>query len=93
MCGTHLQCQAAVLGLGFLALESILCPHALGVDELAFPWLDVAIQVGDELVLLMAHSCPEVSDAQVGLLAITEVRLGDQDVPHRKHAEPTNFLW
>ena len=57
-----------VLGDGLLSLEGVLCPHSLGVDELALPGLDVAVQVRDQLVFLVAHSRTEVSDAHVRLL-------------------------
>ena len=57
-----------VLGDGLLSLEGVLCPHSLGVDELALPGLDVAVQVRDQLVFLVAHSRTEVSDAHVCLL-------------------------
>ncbi len=78
----HLEGEAAVLGLGLLALERVLGPHALAVGKLGLPGHDVAVQVGDELVLLVAHARPEVGNAQVGLLAVAQVGLGDQDVAH-----------
>ena len=42
--------------------------------------LNVAVQVGDERVLGVAHSGAEVRDAGVGLLAPAEVARGDEDV-------------
>ena len=45
--GAHLEREAPVLGLRLLALERILGPHALAVQELGLPGLDVAVQVGD----------------------------------------------
>jgi len=35
---------------------------------------------------------PEVGDAQVSLLAVAQVRLGDEDVPHGQHAQPANLF-
>ena len=35
---------------------------------------------------------PEVGDAQVGLLAVAEVGLGDEDVPHGQHTQATDLL-
>ena len=87
-----LQGEAAVLGLRLLTLEGILSPDALRVDKLALPGLDVAVEVGDELVLLVAHAGAEVRDAEVGLLAVTQVGLRDQDVAHGKHTEAPDLL-
>jgi hypothetical protein len=53
-----LEGEAPVLGLRLLALERVLGPDALRVGELGLPGLDVAVQVGDELVLLVAHARP-----------------------------------
>lgn len=63
-----LKCQSSVLSEGLLSLEPVLRPHTLGVDELALPWLDVAVEIGDELVLFVAHSRPEMRDLSLGLL-------------------------
>lgn len=57
-----------VLSDGLLSLEGVLCPNSLRVDELALPRLDVPIQVRNQLVVLMAHSRPEVGDSHIGLL-------------------------
>ncbi|TNN38638.1 hypothetical protein EYF80_051201 [Liparis tanakae] len=54
--------QFAVVPLGVLG------PDPLGVDELALPRLDVTIQVGNQLVFLVAHSRPEMGDSHVRLL-------------------------
>ena len=35
---------------------------------------------------------PEVGDAQVSLLAVAQVRLGDKDVAHGEHTQATNLL-
>ncbi len=64
-----------VLRLGLLLLERVLGPHALAVDDLALPGLDVAVEVGDELLLLVGHAGAEVGHAQVRLLAVAQVRL------------------
>mmetsp|Transcript_8730 Transcript_8730/g.18587 ORF Transcript_8730/g.18587 Transcript_8730/m.18587 type:complete len:747 (-) Transcript_8730:2392-4632(-) len=87
-----IQRQPPVLRLGLLLLQRILTPHALAVNELTLPGLDVPVQVGDELVLLVAHAGPEVGDPQVRLLAVAQVRLGDQDVAHGQHAQAANLL-
>merc|ERR1719318_1929485 len=68
-----LQCEPPVLCGCFLPLESILSPHSLAVNELSLPGLDVPVQVGDELVLLVAHAGPEVGDAGVRLLGPPQV--------------------
>ncbi len=57
-----------VLGDGLLSFESVLGPNSLGVDELALPWLNVTIQVRNQLVFFVAHSRPEVGDAHICLL-------------------------
>lgn len=57
-----------VLGNGLLSLEGVLSPDSLGVDELALPWLNVAVQVRNELIFFMTHSRPEVGDPHVCLL-------------------------
>lgn len=35
---------------------------------------------------------PEVGDTQVSLLAVAQVRLGDEDVPHGQHTQASNLL-
>ena len=60
--------DSPVLSSGLLSFKGILCPHALGIDELGFPWLDVPVQVWDELIFLVTHSRPEVRDTDVCLL-------------------------
>ena len=63
-----LQRQSPVLSKGLLSFESVLRPHTLRVNELTFPRLDVAVEVGDELVFLVAHSRSEMCDLSLGLL-------------------------
>jgi len=43
--------------LSLLAFEGVLGPHALAVQELRLPRLDVPVQVGDQLLLVVAHAC------------------------------------
>lgn len=57
-----------VLSDGLLPLEGVLGPNSLGVDELALPRLDVAVQIRNQLVFFVAHSRPEVGDSHVCLL-------------------------
>jgi len=66
---------------------------ALRVHEFALPWLNVAEEVRDELVLLVRHARAEVGDARVGLLGEAQVRLRDEHVAHREHAQPADLLW
>lgn len=40
----------------------------------------------------MTHSCAEVSDARVCLLAVAEIALRNEDVSHREHAEAAKFF-
>ena len=40
----------------------------------------------------MALCLPEMGDAQISLLAVAQVRLGDEDVSHGQHTQPTNLL-
>ena len=87
-----LERQAPVLRVGLLPLERVLGPDALRVDELALPRLDVPVEVGDELVLLVAHARAEVGDAAVRLLGEAQVRLRDEHVAHREHAEAAELL-
>ena len=65
---TELKLFEPVLCVRLLSLEGVLGPHALGIDKLALPGNDVAVQVGNQLVLVVAHSRTEVSDAHVCLL-------------------------
>lgn len=57
-----------VLGDGLLSFEGVLSPDPLGVNELTLPWLDVTIQVRNQLVFFVAHSRPEVGDTHICLL-------------------------
>eukprot|EP00964_Phaeocystis_antarctica_P078146 scaffold48598_cov65-Phaeocystis_antarctica.AAC.1 len=87
-----LERQPPVLRVGLLPLERVLGPDALRVDELALPRLDVPEEVGDHLVLLVAHAAAEVRDARVGLLGEAQVGLRDENVAHREHAEAADLL-
>ena len=87
-----LECEAAVLRIGLLALERILSPHALRVDELGLPWYDVAVEVGNKLVLLVRHARAEVRDADVCLLAPAQVGLRDEHVAHGQHAKAAELF-
>lgn len=60
--------EVPVLCNGLLPLEGVLGPDPLRVDELTLPWLNVPIQVRNQLVLLVTHSRPEVGDAHICLL-------------------------
>ena len=60
-----------------------------------FGWLfslDKPVQVGNELILIVTHSRPEVSDADVGLLTPAQVRLRNEDVTHGEHAQTPDLL-
>ena len=87
-----LQRQPAVLRLRLLPLQRVLGPDPLRVGELRLPGLDVAEQVGDELVGVAGHAAAEVRHTRIRLHAVLQVALGNQDVAHGEHAEPTNFL-
>jgi hypothetical protein len=87
-----IQRQPPVLSFSFLFLERILAPYTLTVNELALPRLNVTVEVWNQLLLLVSHTCPEVSHTQVGLLTVPQVRLGDQDMSHAEHTQTTNFL-
>ena len=54
--------------------------------------LEVSEKVRDELLLLVAHARPEVRHSHVRLLRVPQVALGDQDVPHAQHAQPSQLL-
>lgn len=115
-----------VLGNGFLSLKSIFSPDSLRINELTLPWLDVAIQIGNQLILLVTHARTEMSDAYVCLFGppgnaqklflvtqiltldvnagvpdwnkysivqnIPQVRLWDEHVTHRKHAQTSQLF-
>mmetsp|Transcript_67280 Transcript_67280/g.140139 ORF Transcript_67280/g.140139 Transcript_67280/m.140139 type:complete len:747 (+) Transcript_67280:1153-3393(+) len=68
-----LERQPSVLRVCLLPLQRILRPHTLRVEKLALPRLDVAVEVGNHLVLVMAQPTAEVSNTSVGLLAEAEV--------------------
>mmetsp|Transcript_8139 Transcript_8139/g.19409 ORF Transcript_8139/g.19409 Transcript_8139/m.19409 type:complete len:210 (-) Transcript_8139:3983-4612(-) len=87
-----LQCEASVLRRGLLPLQGVLGPDTLGIDELRLPGLHISVQVGDELVLLVAQATAVVRDARLGLLRISQVRLRDQDVAHTEHAQSSQLL-
>ena len=45
------------------------------------------IEVRNELVLIVTHTRPEMSDTLVRLLGPTQVRLGDEDMTHGQHTQ------
>lgn len=75
--------ESPILSLRFSSLQCVLSPHSLGVLELALPRMDVAVQVGNQLVLLMTHTSSVMRYTRVGLLTEPQITLRDQDVPHR----------
>ena len=87
-----LERQTAVLRRRLLTLERVLGPDALRVDELGLPRLDVAVQVGNELVLVVRHTRAEVGDADVRLFGPAEIRLRDEHVTHGEHAQTAQLL-
>ena len=58
-----------------------------------FPRLNVSVQVGNQLIFLVAHSRPEVSDAHIRLFGPPQVGLRDEHVAHGEHAQAAQLLW
>lgn len=54
--------------------------------------LEVTEEVGDELLLLVAHARPEVRYSDVRLLRVPQVALRDEHVPHAQHSQPPQLL-
>ena len=75
-----LQCESPVLCIGFLSLQCILSPHTLRVNELRLPWLNVSVQVGNQLIFIMTHARTEVGDTNVRLFRPSQIRLGEGSV-------------
>ena len=50
------------------------------------------VEVGNELVLVMAHPGPEVGDANVSLFGPAQVRLGDEHMAHGQHPQAPQLL-
>mmetsp|Transcript_4453 Transcript_4453/g.3945 ORF Transcript_4453/g.3945 Transcript_4453/m.3945 type:complete len:530 (-) Transcript_4453:1161-2750(-) len=86
------ECETPVLRVGLLALERILGPHTLGVEKLTLPRLNVAVEIGNHLVLVMAQTRAEVSDATLRLLRESQITLRDKNVTHGEHAQATQLL-
>ena len=84
--------EPSVLRVRLLPLERVLGPHALRVHKLGLPRRHVPVEVGDQLVLFVAHARAEMGDASVGLLREAQVALWNEDVAHREHAQPANLL-
>lgn len=70
-----------VLSDGLLPLEGILSPNSLRINELTLPWLNVAVQVRNQLVFFVAHSRSEVGDSHICLLGPPDED-GEQFKPH-----------
>ena len=66
-----LERQSSILGVGLLALQRVLRPDALAVDELGLPRLHISKKVRDDLVLLVGHAAPEVRHALVRLFTVS----------------------
>ena len=62
-CLADLKSESPVLRLGFGTLQGILGPYPVAVHKLSLPRLDVAVQVGDQLVLIMRHARPAIRQA------------------------------
>ena len=79
--------------------HTVLCLQALGMrpepgadDGLNSPYCMLLKTVIHKVAQLQVSNRPEVGDAQVGLLAVAQVRLGYQDVAHGQHAQAANLL-
>lgn len=70
--------QTTILGVCFLTFQRILGPDTLRVDKLRFPWLNVPVQVRDQLILVVAHTRAEVGDSNVSLLGPSQIRLQNE---------------
>jgi len=86
------QRQSSVLRDCLLPLECIFGPNSLRVDKLTLPSLDIPVQIRNELVLFVAHACPEVRNAGVCLLGEAQVSLGNKYVTHAEHAKASQLL-
>ncbi len=65
------------------SLQGVLRPHSSRVEELCLPWLQVSVEVGNKLVLLMCHTGSEVGNAAaIGLLRPPKIRLRNKDEAH-----------
>ena len=67
------QRQSPILSVGLLALQRVLRPHPLTIDELALPGLHVPKKVRDDLIFFVRHAAPKMRDALVRLLRVAEV--------------------
>lgn len=70
-----LQCESPVLCIGLLTLQCILSPHTLWVYELRLPWLNVSVQVGNQLIFIVTHARTEVGDTDISLFRPPQIRL------------------
>lgn len=66
-----IKCETSILSLCFGTFQCILGPNPLGVLELTLPGVDVAVQIGYQLILLMTHTGSVMGDAGIGLFAET----------------------
>ena len=57
-----LERETSILSVCLLPLHGIFRPHTSRVQELGLPRLEVAVQVGDQLILLMGHTRTEVGN-------------------------------
>lgn len=56
-------------------------------------YLDVTIQIGDELLIFMTHTTTEMCDSHICLLTVPQITLRNQNVTHRQHSQSSNLLW
>ena len=54
--------------------------------------IHLPVQVRNQLILVVTHARPEMSDPHVCLFGPAEIRLRDEDVAHGQHAEATQLL-
>lgn len=79
--------KSPVLRFCLLAFDGILSPDSLAVNKLGVPCLDVSVEIGNELILFMGHTCSEVGEALFCLLRKSEVGLRNKNVAHGKHTK------
>jgi hypothetical protein len=60
--------QPSILRFSLLSLDGILCPYSLAVNKLRVPGLDVAIQIGNELIFFVRHTSSEMREPLLCLL-------------------------
>ena len=64
---SELSVNKPILSICLLSFEGVFCPNSLRINKFTFPWLNISVQVWNQLIFIVAHAGPEMSYTSISL--------------------------